>query len=214
MAIAFACPECEHDLKVKEQLAGRRIRCPECGEVVAVPEGDTAITEGPSRRGDQVDRPRKKKKKKKSSKGLLVGLGVAAVLLAVGAVVLIVVVNQGDGDVNKQAKGDQKKIEPAFAADRFQPPPQPPPKQPATGIRRAAERTEVKNALRQLGLAFHTYCDTSRKGPQKWEDLAPYYERNAQITEMLTTKYLTFLYGIHLSQMPQGTSNTVLAYET
>lgn len=224
MAIALTCSECEHDMKVKDELAGRRIKCPECGQVLAVPEGAkrvSAVAAAPATSAnardadEQDDRPRKKKKKKKkSNKGLFIGLGVGGVLLAVGAVVLIIVLNQGGGDAKGQAKGDPKQPEQPPIADGFQPPPPPGPKAPATGVRRAAERAEVKNALRQLGLAFHQYCDTSRKGPQKWEDLAPYYEKNQQITEMLTTKYLTFLYGAHISQMPQGTSNTVLAYET
>jgi ribosomal protein S27E len=224
MAIALTCSQCEHDLKVKEELAGRRIKCPECGQVLAVPESSPrggAVAAGASAKSRDLDgeeevRPRKKKKKRKqSNKALLIGLAVGAVLLAIAGVVLIIVLNQGDGDGKGQAKGDPKKLEPApDPADDFPPPPPPQAKPPATGIRRAAERTEVKNALRQIGLAYHMYCDMSRKGPQKWEDLAPFYEKNIEITNMLKTKYLTFLYGTHLTQMTQGTSNTVLAYET
>lgn len=37
MAIAFRCGECKKKLKVKDEHAGRRIKCPECGAKVEVP---------------------------------------------------------------------------------------------------------------------------------------------------------------------------------
>ena len=39
MAIALTCSECERDMKVKDELAGRKIKCPECGSVLMVPSG-------------------------------------------------------------------------------------------------------------------------------------------------------------------------------
>lgn len=37
MTIAFSC-ECGKTLRVKDDLAGRRVRCPECQEILTVPE--------------------------------------------------------------------------------------------------------------------------------------------------------------------------------
>jgi len=35
--IAFACPGCGKKLQVKEELGGRKVKCPKCGQVVLVP---------------------------------------------------------------------------------------------------------------------------------------------------------------------------------
>ena len=35
--ITFSCPSCDKSLKVKDELAGKRFRCPECGNPLAVP---------------------------------------------------------------------------------------------------------------------------------------------------------------------------------
>ena len=225
MAIALTCSECERDMKVKDELAGRKIKCPECGSVLMVPSGAkkaSAVVAGAPARAPKLerdlgeeDRPRKKKKKKKSNKGLLIALGIAGVLLLGGGVVLIVVLTGGGDDGSKkQASADKKLEAPALPPDFLKAPGAPPPKAPATGIRRPAERAEVKNLLKQLGLAYHICCDNTGKAPQKLEDLEPFYEKNQQITEMLKTKYLVFLYGTKPTQMIQGTSNTVLAYES
>ncbi len=37
MPIPFSCSECEKQLRVKDELAGKRIKCPECAAVVLVP---------------------------------------------------------------------------------------------------------------------------------------------------------------------------------
>src|SRR5690242_4122227 len=38
MSITFKCTTCDRLLKVKEEMAGRRVRCPECRAVLQVPE--------------------------------------------------------------------------------------------------------------------------------------------------------------------------------
>lgn len=35
--LAFPCSECGHPLKVKETLAGKKVKCPQCGQAVPVP---------------------------------------------------------------------------------------------------------------------------------------------------------------------------------
>jgi hypothetical protein len=37
MAIALACPECDRQMKVKDEMAGRRVKCPGCGSAITVP---------------------------------------------------------------------------------------------------------------------------------------------------------------------------------
>jgi predicted Zn finger-like uncharacterized protein len=40
MAIFLHCPSCVHKIKVRDELAGRKVKCPECGKVIAVPAAD------------------------------------------------------------------------------------------------------------------------------------------------------------------------------
>jgi predicted Zn finger-like uncharacterized protein len=37
MPIAISCPSCEAELRLRDELAGRKVRCPRCGGVIAVP---------------------------------------------------------------------------------------------------------------------------------------------------------------------------------
>ncbi len=38
MPIDFSCPECDRSLKVKDEIAGKKIKCPGCAAVIGVPE--------------------------------------------------------------------------------------------------------------------------------------------------------------------------------
>jgi predicted RNA-binding Zn-ribbon protein involved in translation (DUF1610 family) len=38
MAIIFTCTKCEKTLQMREEMAGHRARCPECGAVLQIPE--------------------------------------------------------------------------------------------------------------------------------------------------------------------------------
>lgn len=56
MAISLVCPFCERTIRVKDELAGRKIRCPDCKGVVAVPSGEAnADEESPPRRAMHED---------------------------------------------------------------------------------------------------------------------------------------------------------------
>jgi hypothetical protein len=54
--IALACPGCVRTLHVRDDLAGKRVRCPSCQHIVLVPNGTTptepAVTEGAAVRRD------------------------------------------------------------------------------------------------------------------------------------------------------------------
>jgi hypothetical protein len=73
MPIPFSCP-CGKALAVKDELAGKRIRCPACGEVRAVPtaraDADLEVVEAdaPVRPPAAPEPPRKAKGKKKKSR--------------------------------------------------------------------------------------------------------------------------------------------------
>jgi phage FluMu protein Com len=60
MSISLACSECDKKLKVADTAAGKKIRCPVCKAIVAVPEAedfvepdedeDTAVSEKPTKK--------------------------------------------------------------------------------------------------------------------------------------------------------------------
>lgn len=108
MSISFSCTGCGRTLKVADELAGRKAKCPQCQTVLYIPEGPAvAVTPAPTpasrtapvpRRQEEYDdradageepedAPRRRKKAKKSVLG--------PVLLAVGAVLLLVVLGGG-----------------------------------------------------------------------------------------------------------------------
>lgn len=91
MPIAVVCRDCDRSVKVKDDLAGRKIKCPDCGKLLTVPGGEE---DRPRRRrrdedDDDYDQPRRKKEKKRSKKGLIIGLSVGGGVLAVGVGVLL-----------------------------------------------------------------------------------------------------------------------------
>jgi hypothetical protein len=102
MSIAVVCRACDRSVNVKDDLAGRKIKCPGCGKVLAVP--DEEVDEEPRRKRnrdreeDEEDRPRRKGGKKKSKKGLIIGLSVGGGVLAVGLVILLIVLLGGSRD--------------------------------------------------------------------------------------------------------------------
>jgi hypothetical protein len=81
------------------------------------------------------------------------------------------------------------------------------------GIARVWTEQERSNRLKQLVLAYHNYLDTYKKGPAKASDLAPFYEKDANITEALEKGWFKFFYNVTLAQMREGSSNTIIAYE-
>jgi predicted Zn finger-like uncharacterized protein len=91
MPIVVACPSCQTRLKVPDQSAGKKVKCPKCSAAIDVPLTgneqipDTPAAPGPAapatgsapaaNGGDAGAAP------KKSRKGLYIGLGVGAFLL-------------------------------------------------------------------------------------------------------------------------------------
>jgi hypothetical protein len=68
--------------------------------------------------------------------------------------------------------------------------------------------------MKRLGLAYHNFWSTNgNRGPAKAEDLAKYYENDAQVTALLKNGDVVVYWGATLQKMTQGSSNTVLGYE-
>jgi hypothetical protein len=93
MTLSVHCP-CGRKLKLKDELAGKRVRCPSCKQILAVPELESledvpfATAEVLDDDNDNDDRPVPKKKrrkvklKRKSNRLLIVGLSAAGVFMA------------------------------------------------------------------------------------------------------------------------------------
>jgi predicted Zn finger-like uncharacterized protein len=104
MAIVVACPSCEHEFKVKDAVAGGKVRCPECRKTVSVPDGDVA---------EEDDPPRKRPSKRKGSKkGLIIGLSAGGAALAIAAAVVIFLLSRGGR--NREMEIDLKYIGVAY----------------------------------------------------------------------------------------------------
>jgi hypothetical protein len=58
--VEFTCDKCGRDIRVKDELAGRRTKCPGCSETVTVPEDEDDRPRKRSSRDDDDDRPRKR----------------------------------------------------------------------------------------------------------------------------------------------------------
>jgi hypothetical protein len=71
------------------------------------------------------------------------------------------------------------------------------------------------NDLKMIGVAYHNFCDTFKRGPADEKELAPYYENDARLSEALRSGRYVFLWGVSVEdiQADAGTTATVLAYE-
>jgi hypothetical protein len=94
------------------------------------------------------------------------------------------------------------------------PKPEAPPKKPAGGNISPAGSALRGNQMKQLALAYHNFWSTNgNRGPTKPEDLAPFYEKQADITALLTSGEVVVYMGATIQSMVNGSSNTVLGYE-
>jgi hypothetical protein len=123
MSIAVVCRACDRSVNVKDDLAGRKIKCPGCGKVLAVP--DEEVDEEPRRKRnrdreeDEEDRPRRKAGKKKGKKGLIIGLSVGGGVLAVGLVILLFVL-LSSRDNPKATEENFDKIKPGMSQEEVE----------------------------------------------------------------------------------------------
>jgi hypothetical protein len=108
MPVFVACPDCENHFKVKDELVGRKIRCPKCAAVLTVADEE----ESAAPRSNSGEEPRsrfKPRKKPAGRRGLLIGLvggGVLLLFLGVGLVGLVLYLRQsGKGGADASTRG-------------------------------------------------------------------------------------------------------------
>jgi hypothetical protein len=70
MAIKAACPSCGRQLKVKDELAGKKVKCPGCGDHVRIPAGEGEQAEAPPAKPVTKRREKPKETSPEEKKGL------------------------------------------------------------------------------------------------------------------------------------------------
>jgi hypothetical protein len=81
-------------------------------------------------------------------------------------------------------------------------------------VQEAAQRAQRSNDLKAIGLAYHSHLDANGgKAPTRATDLQPYLTEFPHAIQGLNDGSIVFLYGVRLTEMTEGASQTVLAYE-
>ena len=62
MSLSITCSNCDKKLKVKEELAGKKIRCPDCSTAISVPAKSAAADDDLSDDRDEPASPRRKRR--------------------------------------------------------------------------------------------------------------------------------------------------------
>jgi predicted RNA-binding Zn-ribbon protein involved in translation (DUF1610 family) len=126
MAIPLSCDSCGSTLRIADEHAGKRIRCPKCGEAMAVPRQEPAGRRGGRGGGHDVHkrqhragsdddlaeerRPRQKKRRQPSRTALWVGLGAGALVALVAIIVVVILLTGRKDDAGQKAvDGSDKK---------------------------------------------------------------------------------------------------------
>jgi hypothetical protein len=145
MAIRVLCT-CGKPLLVKEELEGRRVRCPACqqpvlvqgaapptpqGKRLAAPEDETADQEESRPRPARRKARKPRRAKASSNRALWIGIGGGAALLVAAAVVVVVIVARSGKQDNSLAGNSTPGV--SVAGNPSGPPKRPPVVPPADG---------------------------------------------------------------------------------
>lgn len=100
MAIQVECDSCFASYRVKDDRAGMRIRCKECGEPVQVPAGGPAPA--PVRRSATSARKTQRNVPASPGMGVWIGAGVGGVVLLVGVIVVAMSLGRSRPEADQQ----------------------------------------------------------------------------------------------------------------
>jgi hypothetical protein len=85
MAISLECRGCDHRWKVKDELAGRKTKCPECGKPTFVPDDEDVDLPPPKKSKRPVPR-RSKRRKQGAPVALILSLVFGGIVLTGGGI--------------------------------------------------------------------------------------------------------------------------------
>jgi hypothetical protein len=77
------------------------------------------------------------------------------------------------------------------------------------------QETLIQNDLKIVVLAYNLHTLDMQKPPAKAEDLAPYFENDERLLEVLKSGKIQFQYNVPIADIikTKGIANTILAYE-
>jgi len=81
-----------------------------------------------------------------------------------------------------------------------------------TQARKAADRQQQANNLKQVGMAYHRFHDKHRRGPDNWEELQSEAMGSPAIQVIRNAGYEVF-FGIAFKDINIGTSNCIMAHK-
>jgi predicted Zn finger-like uncharacterized protein len=110
MRIRATCDSCSNQFLVKETSAGKRVKCPECGDPVQIPDGDEEQYEAPARKSGSKSRG-KGKKQAANQNGMLIGVGAGVG----GALVIGLLIAALSGSGNNQLSAPPPIVQPMTA---------------------------------------------------------------------------------------------------
>ncbi len=111
MSIQVSCPN-GHRIKAKDSLAGKRVKCPSCGEPISIPAASPPVGSPlPNSPATPRSAPKKKRKKASPNMPLIIGACAGAGILLFGLIVLAIVLLSGGDDssvADQKASPDQE----------------------------------------------------------------------------------------------------------
>ncbi len=187
MAIAIQCPKCRKQLSLNEKWAGKRVACMHCKSPVLVPV-PLSIDDD---EGEELE-PRKGKKKQNNA-ALIGGSIVGVVTLILLIIVYVIFTPKARQNVEK---AEQEKLE----KGRSKP--------------RTIELNEAKEILTKIANGYAMFSDKHSRGPKDLGEMQ--LAGDARVVELVEEKkwIVVPFGGMDLNKVPDGVSNTVLAYET
>lgn len=216
------CSECERKIKVPDESAGRKVRCPHCKAVIAVPAPEENVRPAPKSpkpvepeivEETEVETPRRKRPRR------------------------------DDDDDNYDDRRSRRRGNDDDDLDEDQPKSRRRRDERQTaksgkglliglciGIgvlvlgggavafflmrgRGPAVDIRTLNDMKMIGLAYHSHLGAFRKPPARAEDLRAFLAESPTAFQRLTDGQVVFFWNVGMEQMTAGSSNTILAHE-
>jgi len=95
MPIEVTCDDCFHSFRVRDEHAGKSIKCKECGAKMRVPEGEDELPEPARRSSTKSKKSSSRRSKSSGNSSVLLFAGIGGLAVVAVAVVLVLVTSRG-----------------------------------------------------------------------------------------------------------------------